>query len=381
MFKMVQNQYIKCTGCNVCKASCKFNAIEIVNEKDGFWYPHVNEDKCRKCGECLRTCPVANISDKENLVTNVYVAWNLNEEVRYNSSSGGIFSAIAEYAINKDGFVVGASFDEDVRMVKHIIIDKKKDISRLRGSKYLQSYISEELYIEVRNRLKEGKYIVFSGTPCQIAGLKKYVHTDYENLVTIDIVCHGVPSPKIWKSYLTYMEKKQSKSILDANFRSKINGWKKFEMNLVFKDQSYSKWFNEDLYGKAFIHNMFLRECCYKCLFKTKYREADITLGDFWKVLPKYDTDDKGCSLVIINSKKGCNLLEKIKYAIFFQKVKLEDAYLGNYALYKSSSKFEHRDKAFKKVEKKGFEYVVNYYFGKSVFVKIRRKIIKAIGG
>ena len=193
----------------------------------------------------------------------------------------------------------------------------------------------------------------------------------------MDIVCHGVPSPQVWQKYLEYMKKKYSEDIVNAQFRSKNHGWKKFEMELTFKTYYYSKWFNEDLYGKAFVNNMFLRECCYNCIYKSDKREADISLGDFWKAPIKYDKDDKGTSLVIINSCKGREIFDEIKNRIFFEEILLEEAYPGNYALYRSSGRFQERERAFEMLKKKDFEQVINYYYGNSLMVRIRRKIHK----
>lgn len=374
---MVQKLHMKCTGCNACKAVCKFDAISIISQEDGFWYPHIDESKCTNCGECLRKCPVANTKDSNSYISDIYAAWNLDEKIRHISSSGGIFSVIAENIIDNGGYVVGAAFNTNITEVKHIIINKKEDLALLRGSKYLQSYISETIYKKVLELLKNGKCVLFSGTPCQVAGMKRFLQIDYKEFITVDIICHGVPSPQVWQKYLEYMKKKYLEDIVNAQFRSKNHGWKKYEMELTFKTNHYSKWFIEDLYGKSFINNMFLRECCYNCIYKSDKREADISLGDFWKAPIKYDKDDKGTSLVIINSCKGREIFDEIKNRIFFEEILLEEAYPGNYALYRSSGRFQERERAFEMLKKKDFEQVINYYYGNSLMVRIRRKIHK----
>lgn len=365
----------KCTGCGECVAICPSNAISMTISDEGFWYPVVNNDYCVKCGKCVNSCPVISAKPIIERDSDVYVSWTNNDNIRENSSSGGIFSELALEILKRNGTVIGAVFDVKSHEVIHRIIQSEEELYQIQGSKYVQSFISKEIYYSIKEYLEEDYYVLFSGTPCQVAGIKQFLNKEYEKLILIDIVCHGVPSPRVWKMYLEDMERIYKDNIINCNFRFKGNGWKKFEMYLKFGSKEYSKWFNLDAYGKSFINNMFLRTCCYDCRFKEKTREGDITLGDFWKVSAKYDFDDKGCSLVICSTDKGKEFFGFIKDNVFFDNAKIEDAYPGNYALYKSSSYYKKRNDAFEMLNKKGFINTLNYYMGDTIIHKIMRKL------
>lgn len=369
----------KCTGCNVCLAVCEKNAILLNKNSDGFWYPIIYDDKCVKCNKCWKSCPI--VEKKENIEYNAvvtYVAKNKNENVRFKSSSGGIFHALAMKILNNNGYVVGAALNADMHSVQHIIINDFNMLEKIQGSKYVQSFISAEVYLKVVEFVKGGKDVLFSGTPCQISAIKKILLRDYKNFYTVDIVCHGVPSPLAWERYVDEMEKLKKDNLVNVNFRSKIHGWKKYEMNLDFVNTSYSQWFNKNCYGKSFINSIFLRECCYDCRFKGFPRVGDISLGDFWGIEEKYD-DDKGTSLVIANTKKGKVLLTEIRNEICFDEISITKAYPGNYALLVSSKRFESREEAFEMLKKdnSSFSSVVNKVTHvpliKKVFNKIKR--------
>lgn len=248
-----------------------------------------------------------------------YLGINKNEEIREESSSGGIFTVIAQEILRDgNGIVFGAAFDENF-IVKHIEICDEKELYKLRTSKYVQSDISNT-YQRAESYLKKGKNVLFTGTPCQIEGLKSYLMKEYENLYTQDIICHGVPSPLIWEKYKNYRKKVDSKNPENINFRNKDNGWHEFNLKFSYDNGKYSKSQNKDLYMKAFLDNLILRDSCYKCSFKKYNRNSDITLADFWgieNIKSKLD-DNKGISLIIVNSKKGQSILNRISVRLCY---------------------------------------------------------------
>lgn len=306
----------KCNGCHACVNVCPKKCIEMKEDSEGFLYPEIDSDKCVDCHLCENICPV--ISGKniphEN-VPDVYVAFNRDEKIRMKSSSGGIFTLIAEWIINQNGIVFGAALSEDFRSVNHIAVDNISDLKKLRGSKYLQSTIGNA-YIQAKEYLDSGRKVLFTGTPCQIGGLYSFLRKDYENLYTQDIICHGVPSSKVWKKYLAEHERRTDSGIHNVYFRhKKKSGWKEYSLLCEFSNKkAYIKTFNQDPFMKAFLSDMCLRPSCYECSFKSVKRQADITLADFWgiqNVCPEMD-DDKGTSLVMVHSEKGRSLWKSI---------------------------------------------------------------------
>ena len=269
----------KCSGCHACYSVCPTKAIEMVKDEKGFKYPVIDQPKCVNCHLCEKTCPIINkkIVDNE---PKAYSCYNKNNEVRSKSSSGGIFTLIASKILEKNGVVFGASFNNKF-MVEHIYVEKEEELYKIRGSKYLQSIIGDS-YKQAKKFLEEGRYVLFTGTPCQIEGLLSYLNKDYENLITQDIICHGVPSPKVWNKYLEYREKEDGEIPLEINFRSKENGWKNYNLKFRYNGHEYKNNQNTDKYMQAFLKNVSLRESCYNCSFKKINRLSDITLADFW---------------------------------------------------------------------------------------------------
>ena len=297
-----------CSGCHACANACPQNCIQMISYEEGFWYPQVDKDNCIECGLCEKVCPILHKwQSDENRLTTAMAAINLNEEIRLKSSSGGIFTLIAEEIINQGGVVFGAAFANDFRSVHHIFVDNTKDLEKLRGSKYVQSKIGDT-YKQAKDFLDGGRMVLFTGTPCQIGGLYSYLRKPYENLFTQDIICHGVPSPMVWKKYVDEREKKAASTTQRMFFRHKKYGWKTFAVLFEFLNSTvYMKNLHDDSFMRAFLSNLCLRPSCYNCSFKSIKRQADITLADFWGVqneLPEMD-DDKGTSLVLVHSVKG----------------------------------------------------------------------------
>lgn len=299
-----------CCGCEACAQRCAHNAISMKRDKEGFLYPIIDSNKCTKCDICEKVCPVINQKlPSEPIKT--YAAKNKDEIVRLQSSSGGIFTLLATKTINNGGVVFGAKFDEQWKVV-HDYVETIEDLAKFRGSKYVQSRINDN-YIKVEQFLKQGRQVLFSGTPCQIAGLKKYLIKEYKNLICVDIICHGVPSPMIWQKYKAQFELSYTSSI---SFRDKSNSWKTYEV-VVSKDQKevIRETVGQNVYMKIFLSDLCLRPSCAICPAKDGKSKSDITIADFWGIQhihPEFD-DDKGCNLVLINSEKGLNFFNKLE--------------------------------------------------------------------
>lgn len=322
-----------CTGCYACYNVCPVNAIKFIENSQGFKFPSIDYNKCIECGLCLKTCPINSIQLKNTTNPDCY-AIMADDKIRYKSSSGGIFTILANHVLSQGGYVAGAVFDNNANVI-HIVSNKIDDIEKMRGSKYLQSDIGK-CFSEIKELLNNNKQILFTGTPCQVAGLKSYLVKDYENLFCIDILCHGVPSPAIFKKYISENIIKNKKNIkwLNTNFRDKIQGW---NSNLITTTTTTTGTFSQeacnDDFMKAFLNNLCLRESCGNCRFNKIPRQGDCTIGDFWGInnhYPEYD-DQKGTSVVLTNNSKGKSLLRKIEKQLkLIKKVPLSVAISGN---------------------------------------------------
>lgn len=312
----------KCCGCTACASICPHDAIIMKPDALGFLYPVIDEDKCTECGLCEKVCSFHQDYNRAGLFERpiVYGAYNVNPLIVKESQSGGLFYTIAEYVIMCGGVVYGAAF-ENVTKVVHVKATTLQDLLLLRGSKYVQSDLGE-IFIDVIKELRENKIVLFSGTGCQIAGLRSFIKTkrmDDQNLILCDIVCHGVPSPKVWEENVRYLEKKSGQRIVRANFRDKNQfGWHSSISSFILED---GKVITSDRYNLAFGHSYINRRSCDVCHFSNYKRPGDITLGDFWglkSLNPSLDNENKGVSLVLINSDKGIRVFEKIKNKIVF---------------------------------------------------------------
>lgn len=298
-----------CCGCNACVQACPKHSIRMQEDSEGFLYPFVDRESCIDCGLCERVCPVINQNEPQKPVVTL-AAVNSDESVRLASSSGGIFTLLAERTIDNGGVVFGAAFDENWD-VKHICIDSKSELTKLRGSKYVQSTIGN-CYKEAKTHLSAGKEVLFSGTPCQIAGLKRFLHKEYKNLKTMDVVCHGTPSPKVWRKYLNEVSSMYNiAQITDIQFRDKTEGWKNFSISIKYKDKegaekTFRETLNENVFMRCFLSNLCLRPSCYACPERNGKSGSEITLADLWgaeNICPGLD-DDKGVSLVLLRNKE-----------------------------------------------------------------------------
>ena len=369
-----------CSGCHACANACPKNCIQMISDDEGFWYPQVDIEKCIDCGLCEKVCPIIHKwHPDDSCMTTAIAAINLNEEIRLKSSSGGIFTLLAENIIAKGGVVFGAAFADDFKSVRHICVDDIANLDKLRGSKYVQSKIGDT-YKQAKDYLDSGRKVLFTGTPCQIGGLYSYLRTPYENLFTQDIICHGVPSPMVWEKYIEEHERKASSKTNIVTFRNKENGWKAYSVFIGF--DNYKEYLNNhsaDMYIRAFLSDICLRPSCSNCQFKGVTRHSDITLADFWgiqNVLPELD-DDKGTSLVLVHSDKGRYLLDKLSDKIKSQAVDIDIVEKYNPSVIKSVAANSKRSDFLKDIHKDDFEITVLKYTKKSLLKRLRGIIIK----
>lgn len=349
MIKIVNKQ--DCCGCSACVQRCPKHCITLKEDGEGFLYPHVNSDECIDCGLCEKVCPELHHGER-HIPLEVYAAKNKDESIRMQSSSGGIFTLLAEKVIQEGGVVFGAAFDANWE-VMHTYAETMEGLVDFRGSKYMQSRIGTA-YQDAEYFLKQGRKVLFSGSPCQIKGLKLFLRKNYDNLIAVDFICHGVPSPKVWREYLkeTIARKGGKNSVLSypipckigidtVDFRSKSTGWKKFSFALTLSETSVegvkntvllSSVFSENPFMRAFLADLILRPSCYSCPSKSGRSGSDLTIADYWaipQVAPEFD-DDKGVSLVLVQTEKGKSFYQSLKEKTTFIVTSYQEAQGAN---------------------------------------------------
>ena len=385
MFEMIQIvDKQNCCGCGACAQRCPQQCIAMKEDQEGFLYPHVDNSLCVNCGLCESVCPFLR-PEKERTPLDVFAAINRDDEVRENSSSGGVFSLLASNVVSKGGVVFGVRFDEQWNVVFDYAEDKEK-IKLFRGSKYVQANVGDS-YKKCEQFLKDGRIVLFSGTPCQIAGLKKYLQKEYTNLVACDLICHGVPSPKVWEKYLYSVRKRNMGKnaiwrflgkmpfcsslnrlpiITHIRFRDKSYSWKKYRLSIELTEspakgrhrlnpssvKAVDEVFHKNAYMKAFLHDLSLRPSCYYCKSKCGRSNSDITLADFWgiqKILPEMD-DDKGTSLVLAYNDKCTVLLKNAD--VFTKETLFKDSLRDNHMWSECVSPHPKRELFFARLDK-----------------------------
>lgn len=350
-----------CCGCSACSSICPKHCITMQADREGFLYPKVNEADCIDCGLCEKVCHELHPFE-ERKPQKVYAAINKDEEVRLKSSSGGIFYLLAEKTIAEDGVVFGARFDEQWQVVIDYA-ETMEGVKAFMGSKYVQAR-TETAYTDAKRFLTEGRKVLFSGTPCQIAGLRHFLRKPYDNLLTVDIICHGTPSPKVWGMYLDEVVTAGRKAINDVQFRNKRNGWKAFNFTMEYnkdeKSVSLCSHHQQNHFMRAFLRDIILRPSCYDCKAKGCSSQSDITIADFWgiqTVFPEMD-DDKGTGLVFINTKKGQQSLDYSQ--LNFRETTYDRIKPLNPACYRSAAPHPKRDKFFSSLDKNDLVKLIN---------------------
>lgn len=378
----------KCCGCSACLSICPKGCISMSKDNEGFLYPNVDTGKCIDCGSCEKVCPVLHpIRTEEKPL--VYAAINKDETVRMQSSSGGMFTVIAESVLDRGGVVFGACFDSDWNVV-HDYTETKEGLARFRGSKYVQSNVGNSFTI-VKTFLDSGREVLFSGTPCQVAGLKNFLRKSYSNLLTVDLVCHGVPSPEVWRKYLQEIicreyDIKRNKYnvrpgdyISNISFRAKDYGWKNFSLKIKFRNfREETIPFIDDSYMNAFLSNLSLRPSCYSCPTKGINMHSDITLADFWgidKISPQID-DDKGCSLLFLHNRKSSYFLNNMKCILLIQH-SIDNIIKYNKNILYSVKQPVNRNFFFSVYYMKGFFISYKVVTSNSIFLRAIRKFYR----
>lgn len=365
-----------CCGCYACENICPKKCINMNIDNEGFWYPDVNKSLCINCNLCEKVCPVLKDIKKDEFKTQALACKNKDEVTRLNSSSGGIFTNLCEYVIESNGIVFGAGFNERFE-VEHSEAKTIEECKKFKGSKYVQSKIGNT-YRQAKYYLDKGKIVLFSGTQCQIKGLNLYLGKYYPNLISVDIVCHGVPSPLVFDLYKTNLKKTYNSEIKSIGFREKFNGWKDFSYETSFEnEQRYVNTKDKDLYMKGFLNDLYLRPSCYECKAKNFTSGSDITLADYWgiqNIHPEFD-DDKGASLVFVNSEKGQIILNMISDK--FEKIctDIEYAISHNSAVIKPVKYNLKREKFFKDINNDNINRIINKYTKISIYKKVIHKV------
>lgn len=367
-----------CCGCTSCAQKCPKNAIEMIEDKEGFLFPSINKEKCINCGLCIKTCPMLNyeVEEKENFPKALAIK-NKNQAEKMKSSSGGVFIVLAKYTIKNKGVVYGASYTDGLN-VEHIRIAKEEELIKLQGSKYVQSNMND-VYPYVKKDLQNNKKVLFTGTPCQIKGLKNFLDKEYENLITCDLVCHGVPSQKLLKKYIKFLEEKYNKKVVNYDFRNKEKkGWG-LTAKVTFEDGTF-KYINSDFdsYYSNFLNCNTYRESCYNCKFAKKIRPSDITLADYWGVLSIHNEfyDKNGVSLILVNSAKGNKILKENEEFLEIIETNLDYASSRNKNLIAPSTRPEKRNYVYNEID----ELSPKVYFSKVLKYKVTpKKIVKIL--
>lgn len=361
----------QCCGCTACVSVCPKQCIRMVEDKEGFLYPQIDTTDCVDCGLCEKVCPVLYpVQAKERPA--VFAAVNNNSEVRMHSSSGGIFTLLAEQTIQKGGVVFGACFDKEWNVV-HRYTETLGGLSVFRGSKYVQSDMGTS-FQDAKRFLDQGREVLFSGTPCQIAGLKNYLRKSYPTLLTVEVACHSVPSPKVWNSYLS-----NKRNISSINFRSKCKGWKGYHVVVEYEEHKEEIPSGKNFYMIAFFSALSVRPSCYTCPAKLGNSQSDIMIADFWgidKVLPEID-DDKGCSLVIIHNPKILQLLKTLNCKLYSQS--LDKALKYNRSIVESCHLPINRKFFFALLNRYGFSYAYHLVTTKNFICRLIRTLYRKL--
>ena len=373
-----------CSGCGACTSACSANCISMSYDREGFLYPSIDASRCSDCGACLNVCPayaVHSMPDIRYRPISAYAAWHTNEQIRKESSSGGVFSALSQEVLRNGGIIFGAALKISHMHVEHCGIEHESALGKLRGSKYVQSR-AEHLFPDVKKQLLTGRKVLFSGTPCQIAALRAYLNKGYDHLICCDFVCAGVASPGVFRSYGAFLEKSFGSQIISLEFRDKSRGWKNNGLFTVrFQSgKTYSRLLRREPFGYGYVRGIFSRPVCYRCWMKNFRSPADITLGDFWGVEKLFPAlkDDRGISMVLILSENGkklfdrCGCVEKVESRV-------DDIIRVKKKLIHSVPSPKERTDFFNEYETRNMHYLVKRYLHKTWGKMIRDRCMRIL--
>jgi len=372
-----------CTGCETCANVCPSRCISMNYNSEGFLEPVIDKSQCTGCLQCQKKCPVLHPLPLQNASPDVYACWSLNDEIRMRSSSGGLFSVIANEILAKGGVVFGVLFDEELK-IRHDFAETEEKLSRFRTSKYAQSIIGDS-YRNVKSFLQQDRAVLFSGTPCQVAGLYAYLGDlgNHPNLTTCDLVCHGAASPGVFESNIQWMRNKRNTPVTDLCMRDKSRAWHNLTMRVISPDAAdrFVPWENDPFFF-GFIFNILIRRSCSKCCFTKEDRYGDFTLADFWgigKDVPFAHDTTKGVSLLLVNSGQGRVFFESFKNQIFYEERTMEEAKKENMSLFCPSSLHPKREQFFHDYRQYPFDVVAKRYLRPKY--RVIKKLLKMILG
>lgn len=363
----------QCCGCWACYNVCPKHCINMIEDKEGFRYPQINKNACIDCGLCEKVCPIKQpqMNDSQPIS---YVIQNKDSDTLRKSTSGGFFTGIAKYAISNGGIVFGSAFDKNM-VLKHQYSETEEDCKHFRGSKYLQSLI-EDSYLKAKEFLDKGKLVIFSGTPCQIAGLYSFLRNRvYENLITVDLVCHGVPSPLLFRKYISYHEEQNNSKVINYLSRDKYYGYDYSTATIFFnnKEKQYHKGMEADIMLRLYFKNICSRPSCYNCHFKTLNRISDITIFDCWNA-PSVSRNfsNKGATNVFIHTEKGQSIFNKIKENFIWAPSDIDTIIKRDGVMIKNTVPMNpKREEFFNDLNERNISYIENKYLNVSIPKKL----------
>lgn len=364
-----------CCGCTACAASCPKDAIIMKEDKEGFLYPSIDGNVCVNCRLCEQVCPIINYrNNPSNPKQKAAIVQNKDQDICRQSTSGGAFTPIAEYVIDRGGIVFGVTIDDDYR-VKHIGITNKGDLERFRNSKYVQSDVGDA-YKSVKRNLERGNLVCFSGTPCQIEGLLGYLRRNYDNLILVDVVCRAVPSPGVWRKYIDMETSTRGKCTV--RFRDKTLGYQYSTMEIKDENGLVTRGgIESQSWLRMFFSGMIIRPSCTICRFRSRYRSSDFTIWDCFNIsrIDRMFNEDVGTTRVLIHSKKGENIFEEIKEKFEYKMISCEKAVEGVREMEVSPDMNGKRDEFFCDYSQLSMEELLEKYFPITVKVKVKKNI------
>lgn len=367
-----------CSGCTACQSVCHADSITMESDTEGFLYPRINANTCTECMACIKVCPLnkkeCDTSDNFDLPL-VFAVKHKNKAVLTESTSGGLFTAISDHILANNGYIVGAAYDKSF-LVHHVTVNTIEGRNLLRGSKYVHSK-KGDVFTEVKKLLDGGNIVYFTGLPCEIAGLNAHLDKKYNNLITSDLICSGVASPKIFSEYINFISDKYSRDTINTiNLRSKEKGWNSAHISINLTHNKYLKDYFTDPFARLFCRNIILRPSCYVCKFSNLKRVSDITLADFWGIEKSHPEffDRRGVSMALINTAKGMRIFENIKNKIDWMQSGVEAC--NQPRLLKPSNASPYRDAFWKDYNRYGYNFVQKKYIGCALKNRIKSQLL-----